>query len=92
MASRIAWLPLVAMMAAGPALGAAPSQQNRPADKSIFPPNQPTHPYAVQEGNVAAGTVGHDTYAPNAGQTGLNGSAGTSSGWTGTPPGNGKGQ
>lgn len=90
MSRRIAWLPLVAVMAAGtamvPAL-AAPNQRNGTAEKSIFPPHQPTRPYIVQNGDVAAGTVGHSTDAPNAGQTGLNGSSGTDTGWVGTAPG-----
>lgn len=93
MSRRIAWLPLVAVMAAGTAVApavAAPSQQNGPAEKSIFPPHEPTRPYVVQNGDVAAGTVGHSTDAPNAGQTGLEGSAGTNTGWVGTPPGNAK--
>jgi len=92
MSRRIAWLPLVAMMAAGPAMGANPNQQNEQPNRSIFPPNQPTHPFAVQNGTKTAGTMGHGTYAPNAGQTGLNGSGGTNFGWTGTAPGRGSGQ
>lgn len=93
MSRRIAWLPLVAMMAAGPAVAAPSSQQNEQANRSVFTPNEPVKPYAVQGGgNETAGAAGHTSYAPNAGQTGLNGSGGTSSGWTGTAPGKGNGQ
>lgn len=93
MSRRIAWLPLVAMMAAGSTLAAPSNQQKEQANRSIFPPHQPTGPYAVNGGgNETTAAAGHSSCAPNAGQTGLNGSAGTSFGWTGTAAGKGNAQ
>ncbi len=94
MASRIAWLPLVALMAASQAWAAAPNQQqNQRASNSPFPPNQPTKPYAVMGGtNGTQGAFRAGGYEPNAGQTGLQGSGGTNYGWVGTAPGNRNGQ
>ena len=42
MSRRIAWLPLVAMMAAGPAVAAPSSQQNEQANRSVSRPMSPS--------------------------------------------------
>ena len=89
-AMRNGRLCITAALAAGlalPALAAGPTpqtvQKNGPnTTGKLFPKNQPVPPYAVSGANNEQGGVGNGHAEPNAGATGLNGSAGTGTGWT----------
>jgi hypothetical protein len=89
------WLPvlLAGSLVAGPAMAAGPTPQTVQKDNpngstaGLFPKNQPAQHYSVSgANNEQAGMTAHG-YEPNAGATGLNGSAGASNGWSGSQSG-----
>ncbi len=92
------WLPvlLAGSLAAGSAIAAAgPTPQTVQKDNpkgstaGLFPKNQPAQPYSKSGANgEQAGMTAHG-YEPNAGATGLSGSAGSTNGWSGSQSGGG---
>jgi hypothetical protein len=79
---RLAIAGALGLTMAAPAFAAGGNGQNGGKQTGLFPPNQPAPMTSTEaSGNSADASLQHPGAAPNAGNIGANGSAGTRTGW-----------